>query len=361
MAIEVIFLMRGLSMERIFIPRKMFVIILFFNIFSIHAMNQIPAECTGSLADILLQFKPYQGKHASSSDISHQASAAKKLRISPINSAIQTDNQDQFLSIHPSSAIIAAELFPDIQCALDEELNDNFFNNNSNLFDCDDCTSNSASTQISISTSSPQSSVSNNISNESSSIEKICEKHPILNKDQDDSHLKNICNICNKQFARKSLLMRHAQSHTDERPFPCTFPGCSNRYKYKPDLNTHIRSHTNNKEFTCPSCDKSFSLKCNLITHIRIHTNERPFSCTFPGCTKKYKQGSDLKKHIRTHTDEKPYVCSICLQKFRQSSQRNSHVKKTHTNAEKMNFYCSLCKQGFIKQSSFTNHMSKKH
>ncbi|XP_049276171.1 replication initiator 1-like [Rhipicephalus sanguineus] len=60
--------------------------------------------------------------------------------------------------------------------------------------------------------------------------------------------------------------------------------------------NTHS---SNRKQFRCPMCRKTFKWKANLQGHIRVHTGEKPFQC--PYCSRSFSDRSNAKRHMLTH------------------------------------------------------------
>ena len=85
----------------------------------------------------------------------------------------------------------------------------------------------------------------------------------------------------------------------------------------------------------------SFS-KVNFF-NIRSHTLEKPYRCSFPGCIKAYSNSSDRFKHSRTHQNNKPYICKIpgCKKAYTDPSSLRKHVKTFNHNNVNQNLKVS--------------------
>lgn len=57
-------------------------------------------------------------------------------------------------------------------------------------------------------------------------------------------------------------------------------------------------------------------------------TSEAVHSCEV--CARVFKKRHDLIKHRYIHTGEKPYACHLCDYRSTQSSNLNSHIRKSH-------------------------------
>ena len=57
------------------------------------------------------------------------------------------------------------------------------------------------------------------------------------------------------------------------------------------------------KVYTCQYCLKTFNRPSSLKIHTYSHTGERPFVCTVPGCNRSFSVASNLKRHTKVHNN----------------------------------------------------------
>ncbi|XP_059483304.1 zinc finger protein 236-like [Neocloeon triangulifer] len=117
------------------------------------------------------------------------------------------------------------------------------------------------------------------------------------------------CNLCDKRFAKPSLLKRHWLTHSGERPHKCD------------------------------KCDQAFSQRGSLLLHQNLHKGEKPYKCTF--CTATFVQRGNLRSHIsRTHAIAKVgeflYQCQLCTCKFKKVGSLNTHVTRYHSGSSEV-------------------------
>ena len=87
--------------------------------------------------------------------------------------------------------------------------------------------------------------------------------------------------------------------------------------------------------FSCLTCEKVFKSKSTLRDHeIRNHGRKGEiFKCEFEGCVKDFTNPALLRNHMRTHTDERPFSCLYCNCNFKAKFHMENHSKR-HTKTE---------------------------
>ncbi|CAN9505870.1 unnamed protein product [Ophioblennius macclurei] len=88
--------------------------------------------------------------------------------------------------------------------------------------------------------------------------------------------------------------------------------------------------------YICQLCQKTFKTTNNLRTHMKTHSDQKNFSCDL--CGTSFRTKGSLIRHNRRHTDERPYRCTLCGQSFRESGALTRHLKALTPCTEKIRF-----------------------
>jgi hypothetical protein len=169
------------------------------------------------------------------------------------------------------------------------------------------------------------------------------------------------CYLCDLEFhvkgEKKSHILTH---HSDQTQFDC--PKCTFSSKsFRVTNDKHMKLHF--QAIVCEQCGESFSLQSQLEVHlITNHTSqeekEKMKQKECPICAKKFLFQATLTKHIKTHSDNKNYSCNVCQQRFTSKISMERH-KLVHGFEPK--YICSNknCLKGFVVPNELLRHMEK--
>jgi KRAB domain-containing zinc finger protein len=163
-------------------------------------------------------------------------------------------------------------------------------------------------------------------------------------------HEKVECEFCHKFFRKiKEHIMTE---HTKDKPYHCT--QCTKSFAAKNNLNAHVQKvHVKAYAKVCRFCGRGFFTQESLESHERTHTGEKPFSCDI--CGKKFYSQKVCQTHAGVHVDTANFECELCAKKFKTVSALKQH-KKFHDDSNKK-FKCTLCGRGFVNKAILKNHI----
>lgn len=170
---------------------------------------------------------------------------------------------------------------------------------------------------------------------------------------------------CGKAFDRPARLQIHMRSHTNERPYTCSEDGCDKTFLRAEHMKRHIQDkHRDERNYTCDyilrtneegtqiTCGKSYTTATKLKRHVAAHEAKEETRCTYAGCGKVFRKQETLQRHIKTdHLHEKAYKCTHvemdsqgqpveCEQAFSKPKQLKNHVAREH---EGVRYFCEIC------------------
>ncbi|XP_059203234.1 transcription factor E4F1 isoform X2 [Centropristis striata] len=102
------------------------------------------------------------------------------------------------------------------------------------------------------------------------------------------------------------------------------------------DGNKSVYKVNHEGRYICELCDKTFKTTNILRTHLKTHSDLKNFSCDL--CGTSFRTKGSLIRHNRRHTDERPYRCTLCGQSFRESGALTRHLKALTPCTEKIRF-----------------------
>ncbi|XP_002737161.1 uncharacterized protein LOC100376678 [Saccoglossus kowalevskii] len=135
-----------------------------------------------------------------------------------------------------------------------------------------------------------------------------------------------LCDECGKAFKSQTRLRVHRRVHRNK-IFKCI--QCDFQSNINAAIHAHRQMHTQGSVL-CDICGYAYTDKSTLHKHMRVHSRDRPYGCTFEGCTWRFKTEAMYKAHIRAHTSDGKFKCSFCGYLFRHKHHLQRHETNMH-------------------------------
>lgn len=138
------------------------------------------------------------------------------------------------------------------------------------------------------------------------------------------------CYVCKKILKTKPILRRHMRSVHDPDKVQCQY--CGKQILAHNFQRHHDAVHLNIRNFICNVCGQAFKSKRSRQFHMYRHSGEKPYECTYEGCTKRFTTPGSRIEHLRKHTGEKPFQCDIdgCDKKYAYGIDFRRHKMNKH-------------------------------
>ncbi len=199
--------------------------------------------------------------------------------------------------------------------------------------------------------------------------------YDMLDSDLEDDALKKSTSRSPPSTAPSTPLLNPSDKlpRSRQKVHNCTFEGCDRVFDRKARLEDHLRSHKNERNFTCPHppCTKTFLRDTHLKHHIKNqHTEFRDYKCKWEECDASFTTGTRLRRHVATHEAKEQFKChgyTGCDQTFRKQETLDRHILSVHQDIKP--FPCTEidattgapCNKAYDTAENLRTHVRSRH
>jgi hypothetical protein len=163
------------------------------------------------------------------------------------------------------------------------------------------------------------------------------------------------------------LLLQHYRQHTGERPYCCTFPGCTAAFASTSAQRKHARAHEKAppaagppQAFGCTvaGCTATLATIAARKKHERVHDAPARLRCAEAGCNFLAWKTSDLVVHSR-NAAHAALACPFpnCFQSFNNVSALHRHKNSPAHAGAGAQPLCKTCGQAFETVAAYNEHL----
>ena len=143
------------------------------------------------------------------------------------------------------------------------------------------------------------------------------------------------CADCTKAFPTKQHLDDHRRTHTGEKPYVCTWPGCPQAFALQSKLTAHLLAHVHTYKCTADiaKCTKAYASKGALLDHVAAcHNGEPRWQCPHAECGEWFNSSCARSVHVRQAHQGTTWACPVvgCDVQSHSPSARAWHVLSVH-------------------------------
>lgn len=145
---------------------------------------------------------------------------------------------------------------------------------------------------------------------------------------------------CNHSSKHPEHIKKHIRDvHRTGKLYRCRHKGCKFEAPYSYLLKEHKNSHTGNRPYPCTyeECDYSGKSPSSLYKHVRVvHKKDKSQVCPYEECDFSATYPSELKGHISSvHKKHRRFPCPFCDHVSSRNTHLNLHIANKHSSKKK--------------------------